>query len=500
MSDSNDTDGVGRPPNIVVILSDQHRADAWDADGSGQYATPNLRRLAERGTHFTRAWAQSPVCQPSRASLITGQYPSDHGLVRNFDGDFDSAWPTFMKSLQSVGYRTANIGKTHYLGSKELEAADGPVNAADWASDIENFGFDDVIEEFDQHVHTSPGFRSPYLDHLEERGLRDRYLEMIESVMPFTDAHWKGIASALPEGTDHTDFVTDASVSWIEDAPSDAPFFLQISYVQPHSPLISTTRWRDHYSGKVPQRWRGDPAQGSTAPWEEHLADLRRRSQTGSLTDADYLSAEESYRGMISMIDDGIGRLLQALEQRGFTGDTWIIYTSDHGEMMGEHGLMGKACFYRGAVEVPLIVCPPPAEASRVRKWDSVVQLVDVSATVVDIAGAPELAGSRGSSLRGIVNGFSPSESGSFAVSEIGSNGGDGSLFRALTDGTSRVTLDLSRDEPCEVFDLSADPREEFNLLGTRDGTRLIDELLDRARHLELEPFSGHCDRPNVRS
>ncbi|MGC5198820.1 sulfatase-like hydrolase/transferase, partial [Aphanothece microscopica] len=152
-----------------------------------------MRRLAERGTHFTKAWAQSPVCQPSRASLITGQYPTDHGLVRNFDGDFDAEWPTFMKSLQAVGYHTANIGKTHYLGSKELDASSAPMNSDDWVTDIQAFGFDDVVEEFDQHVHVSPGFRSPYLDYLYADGLLDRYLTMIRSVMPFTEGHWKGI-------------------------------------------------------------------------------------------------------------------------------------------------------------------------------------------------------------------------------------------------------------------------------------------------------------------
>lgn len=465
-------------------MSDQHRSDAWDSDDTGKYFTPHLRALADRGTQFDRAWTQSPVCQPSRASLITGLYPTDHGLVRNNDHDFDAGWPTFMKALQTVGYRTANIGKTHYLGSKEVDSLTERLRAQDWVTDIADFGFNDVVEEFDQHVHKSPGFESPYLDYLDERDLRERYLSMIECVMPFTEGHWKGIASSLPEGADHSDFLTDTAVNWISVAPSDAPLFLQLSYVQPHSPLIASPRWRGHYVDQIPPRERGEPAVGQTGRWEEHLADLRIRSQTHRLTDVDYMMAEESYRGMISMIDEGIGRVVSALEQRGIAENTWIFYTSDHGEMMGDHGLMGKACFYRGAVEVPLIVSPPPTESPQTRSVKSIVQLVDVPATILDIAGAPALPSCRGKSLRRTVSEDTLPDADGLAVSEIGSYGTSKTVFRALSDGVSRLTIDLYNNEHCEIFNLGNDPLEQQNLLGSREGRHIAADLVDRAHDL----------------
>jgi choline-sulfatase len=466
---------AGRP-NIVVILTDQHRADAWQ-DGDGlPVLSPRLRELADRGTVFGETWCQSPVCQPSRASLITGRYPTDHGVVRNFASDFDPAWPSFMRRLQECGYRTANIGKAHYLGTRESARPGRRVHSDEWADRIAAFGFHDVLEEFDQHVHLKPGFGSPYLDHLERSGLRAAYEEMIRSVMPFTEGHWRGIESVLPEGFDQSDFLADAAVEWIDRTPANRPFFLQLSFVQPHSPLIASGRWAEHYAGVDVGAPRGDPPVGLTPEWEEHLADLRRRSRTGTMSPAELEKARRAYFGMVSVIDEGIGRVLAALKRRGVRDNTWIIYTSDHGEMLGDHALMGKACFYRASVRVPLIVTPAPSAGAEPRTDRGLAQLVDVGATVLDIAGADPIGGIRGRSLLPRVLG---EESGGWpaAISEIGSYGPTDAVFRAVTDGTRRLTIDLLSGRASEVFDLENDPGETANLLGTSRGRVIEAEL-----------------------
>ncbi|MGV2984698.1 sulfatase [Microbacterium sp. AGC85] len=478
-------DGDKKRPNIIVILTDQHRADALEMNDDSPVESPNLRKLAQGGTTFEATWCSSPVCQPSRASLVTGMYPSEHGLVQNLASDFDPEWPTFMRQLQRAGYRTANIGKTHYLGAHDGPVAGSDVHVNDSAQQIAAFGFDDVLEEFDQHVHMKPGFTSPYLEYLDQEGLRTEYTKLMKSVMPFTEGHWRGTRSSLPEGSDQTAFLADAAVRWIEERDRDVPFFLQLSFVQPHSPLIAQGRWMDHYEGVDVGTARGIPVEGATPEWEEHLADLRKRSQTGCMLPTELEKARRAYFGMISMIDEGIGRVVEALERCDLRESTWILYSSDHGEMLGDQGLMGKACFYRPSVRVPLIISPAPEQSAKTRVDHGIAQLVDVGATVLDIAGTPPIERSRGRSLVSRTMGRA-SAGWPIAVSEIGSYGKTDTVFRAVTDGVRRLTVDLVSGRACEVFDLHTDPDELENLVGTAAGRVIESELRELMRRERL--------------
>jgi len=152
---------------------------------------------------------------------------------------------------------------------------------------------------------------------------------------------------------------------------------------------------------------------------------------------------------------------------------------------------MGKACFYRGAVEVPLLVCLPPSQIVQFDRVESIVQLVDVSATVLDLAGAPPLPGSRGSSLLEQLEAPANHSRNNLAVSEIGGYASSASVFRAISDGTVRLTLDLSTDEHCEIFNMTEDPAEDRNLLGTKEGSRIAVDLIARAHDLKLASFDA---------
>ncbi len=137
-------------PNILFVFADQHRHNAMGCAGHPHVQTPTLDSLASEGTRFTKTWCQSPICQPSRASVITGRYAHELGVIHN-TGGFDPSWPTVMKQLQQAGYETATIGKTHYHESYQEPKAEGQIDMRDQESFVQSFGWDYVLEEYDKY-------------------------------------------------------------------------------------------------------------------------------------------------------------------------------------------------------------------------------------------------------------------------------------------------------------------------------------------------------------
>lgn len=486
-------------PNILFVLADQHRHDALGCAGNRAVQTPALDAMAAQGVRFERVWCQSPICQPSRASLITGRYPHENGIVQNFQSDFDPGWPTFMKSLKDCGYVTANVGKTHYFSSHEGRDAPGTDTRA-YAPDIAAFGFDYVLEEFDQHIHLKEGLETPYLAFLEQAGLRETYLDMVRSVMPFTPHHWDGITSRLPDGYDHTDFMTREALKWIDGTETQKPFFLQLSYVQPHSPLIGSRRWMAHYAEADVRLGPRSKAHSKVKVWDDHLSALSRRSRQDQLSD-DYLrQATRAYYSMVSGIDEGIGKIVRRLEDRGQLDNTWIVYSADHGEMLGDHGLMAKGNFYRSSVQVPAIVRPPRPTAAAGSTYRGLCESTDLVATMLDAAGALPPPDARGLSLLPIAQGEAWRSPREFAFSEIGADSNPEALFWAVTDGKRRMTVEANSRAVCEVFDLAADPDESTDLTGTPEGGRIAAELWPYLEHVREETAALASSRTSART
>lgn len=479
-----------QPPNILYILADEHRHDALGCADNEAIVTPNIDELAREGVRFANTWCQSPICQPSRASIITGQYPHDVGVVQNFQTDFDPTWPTMMKSLQKAGYATANVGKTHYFSSHEL-ITDGPtVETVNFAPDIASFGFDYVLEEFDRHVHANPKIETPYMSFLRDAGLLDQYLETLRSVMPFTEHHWDGVTSLLPQGYEHSNYLTDQALQWLDQTDRSKPFFLQLSYVQPHSPLIGDSKWSAYYADVDVPFGPRELAVGTVPVWEDHLARLRGRSRPHLLND-DYLRRGiREYYAMISLIDEGIGKLVSHLRKRGQLDNTWIIYSADHGEMLGDHGLMAKANFYRSSVQVPAIVRPPTLTAASGSVEYGLTESVDLTATILEVGCAEPLSEARGVSLLPRIQEEDQSVARRFNFSEIGADANDQALFWAVTDGFQRVTLERNTSTVCEAFDLTSDPDELHNLAGTDRGNEIkreLEQYLNAVAHPSLK-------------
>lgn len=459
---------MSRKPNILFIFSDQHRHDVLGCAGHPLVSTPNLDRLAAEGVRFRSAWCQSPICQPSRASVITGAHTEDLGLYHN-TGDFDQTWPTVMKELQHVGYETATVGKTHYHGRpprEDLEQRSEPYDMREYNGFVAGFGWDYVLEEYDKYAHVSTLVRTPYTDYLEGLGLVDRYREQIQSVWRLTSNHWRGEVSEIPQEHDLTSFIADQAMDWLNSRNTEKPFLLKLAFVQPHVPLIADPIWSDYYRDADIALPEQTPAEVPNEVWGSYLESLNSHSQIQTMDDAFMRKGIRQYLGMVSLVDQKIGSVLELLEARGELSNTWIVYSADHGEMLGEHHLWAKMNFYKGSVQVPLIIRPPGgAKGSEI---DSLVELTDVTATLADIAQAAQPGLCRGKSLVPACNGGTVGRD--HLRSRIRS-------YAAVRTDRYRFTADVDTGTPCELFDLTDDPGELTNLVNDSGRAGTIADL-----------------------
>ncbi len=468
-------------PNILYILSDQHRYDALGCAGHPVVQTPNLDRLASEGVRLEGMWCQSPLCQPSRASVITARYPHEHEVRTNLE-EFDPDWDTMMKALQRSGYVTSSFGKTHYYQRFFAGLLNGErtIDTREQEAHVGSFGFDHVLEEFDRYLYALPRVTTPYLDHLRSQGILEAFRQQILSIWRLTPTHWDGVTSVLDQPNDLTCFLADRVIEWLESHDGRRPFFIQLSFVQPHVPLMADPQWAEFYAGAdVPLGPRLE-AKAFSEPWDDYLAEQRKHSNSHLLTDEYVARGARQYYGMVSLIDQRIGDILDALRRRGFMDNTWVVYSSDHGEMLGDHNLMGKSNFYRASARVPAIIRPPrtaldPTLQGRV--IEDPVELIDLTATVVDVGGAV-LEGARGRSLVPALNGEGVGRETVF--SEIGTSANPDRFFIAATTGRHRATFEWTSGTPCELFDLEADPDELQNMVDEPAARPLIEDFRER--------------------
>ena len=457
-------------PNILFLFADEHRHDIMGCAGHPLVQTPHLDAIASEGVRFTRTWCQSPICQPSRASVITGRYAHELGVTHN-TGGFDPKWPTVMKQLQAVGYETATIGKTHYHESYQPPKEDGEIDMRSNEGFVKSFGWDYVLEEYDKYLHASRRLSSPYTEHLSEHGRLDEYRAQIKSAFRLTPEHWRGQTSVLPQELDLTSFLADEAKQWLQQRSDDKPFMLKLAFVQPHVPLMSDPVWSGYYAEADIDVPALNPVETSNEHWGKYLSGLANHSQS-QMMDHDFVKTGiRQYFGMVSLVDQKIGEVLATLDELGQLDNTWIIYTSDHGEMLGDHKLWAKMNFYHGSVQVPLIIRPPGGASHR--DEDALVELTDVTATLAAIGGAEAPPGSHGESLLSAVE--QPLAGREFVYSRIGN-------FAGLRNSSHRLTMNVKDEVPCELFNMDDDPGEFVNLVNQSACKGLVDDLSAQLR------------------
>jgi choline-sulfatase len=357
-----------RPANLLFLLSDEHTRGVLRCYGNTQVHTPHLDRLAAGGTRFSGAYCNSPICVPSRASLATGCYVHEIGCWDNAH-PYDGTFPSWGHRLIEAGHEAVAIGKLHYRSAKDPT------------------GFSDEIDTL--HV----------VD-----GVGDLYALLRKDLSP--RASCAALAQELGRGESaYTRFdaqVTARACAWLRAraraAPSK-PWVLFIGYLCPHFPLLAPPAFYDLYdAAALPRpRERGRHRQ----PLHPHLEQLRTCMNYDDYFDDDAVErAVAGYYGLVSFLDTNIGALLETLEHTGLAAETRVLYTSDHGECLGNRGIWGKGVMYEESVGVPLILNGPDVPAGRT--VPTLVSLVDCFPTILAGAGLLPIVSSspvRGESL-----------------------------------------------------------------------------------------------------
>ena len=438
-------------PNILIILADQYRYDAIGAV-SPYMITPNLDRLAHEGCLFSSAYSNNPVCMPARHDLLTGLTGRRHGYFSNCKKPIrDYGLPTLPRIFSEHGYRTASIGKMHFF----------PARAHHGYSEMYTMEEIPKCREDDD-----------YAMYLKECG--EGEVQNIHGVRPL--AYHEPQRALVKSEHYETRWVDETTIDWM-DRNGENPFLLFVGYIKPHPPWDIPEEYEGIYEKReIPApipRSRTYPDSNDTCVW---YGDLDTPEQVRRIQEAYYTSC--------TMVDESVGRILGYLEKSGKIDDTMVIFTSDHGEMLGDKGFYSKDLPYEGSVRVPLIIRYPQVFGSGKRREDF-ASLLDIFPTCMELAGLRYPQGET------VLSGGSLADEGACGEREMitASNGFLG-LKRWVMARTKEYKYIYHYNAGYEEFyDLAADPGETVNCIGQRKDSGIYRRLRQRA--LEYEKTEG---------
>ncbi len=376
----------GQRPNILWICTDQQRYDTVGALGHAHVHTPNLDRLCEAGTAFTHCYCQSPICTPSRASFLTGLYPSAVHANRNGAAYFgaNERVRLITSRLAEAGYDCGLAGKLHLCSA--------------WQ------GVEPRVEDGYRvfHYSNSPsqGYRrgNAYLEWLEAQGVDPATLF---DAPPDTSPRQAG-RSYRPDAPTHlhqTAWCAEKAIEFLRQPRSGQPWLMSVNIFDPHPPFDAPDAWAARYD---PDRLARPLYRESDLAVQQRLGDFYFQAAPEPPGER-HQRMRARYYGMVSLIDEQVGRMLDALDATGQRDNTVVIFTSDHGEMLGDHGLQAKGCrFYEPLVRVPLILAWPGRFAAG-RRHEGLVELTDLAPTLAELADVP-LPWTHGQSLLGVLD------------------------------------------------------------------------------------------------
>ncbi len=518
---------MAAPKNILFIMCDQLRFDYLGCYGHPRLATPNIDALAARGVRFTNAYVQSPICGPSRMSFYTGRYMRSHGS--NWNGfPLRVGEPTLGDHLSEIGVRNVLVGKTHMAADIEGMARLGidPLSAN--GVHLAQCGFEPY--ERDDGLHPTGRPRPRYEAYLRAQGFEapNPWEEWANSGQGDEGAILNGwlLAHAdeparIPEEHSETPYTTRRAMAFIDEAVRDGrPWCLHLSYIKPHWPYIAPAPYHAMYrGGDILPALRTEDERADPHPVYRALMAMRpSRNFSRAEVRARVIP---TYMGLIKQIDDQLGVLFRFLDERDLTNETMIVFTSDHGDYLGDHWLGEKDFFHDCAVKVPLIVADPRprGNAARGTVCEALVEAIDLVPTFLEYFGneaKPHVV--EGRSLMPFLRGETPAKWRQWAFSEydyamlearltLNQPIGDCRLFMVFDGrwkyihaiGFRPLLYDLATD-PREFHDLGADPRH------TRESARLREALFDWALrdHTRItmpdHKISAYADGQQVKS
>jgi iduronate 2-sulfatase len=468
-------------PNVLFIISDDLN-NLLGCYGDPRAKTPNIDRLAARGVLFNRAYCQFPLCGPSRNCLLTGLYPNSTGILRNAQ-IFRQTIPSQVSMPQRFrqeGYFAARIGKLYHYNVPRSIGTNGHDDPGSWELELNPAGVDRLEEE--------------------------------PKIFTLTPGQFGGTlswyASPKPDGM-HTDGLMAADAEWVLERcarQKDRPFFLAVGFFRPHTPYVSPQRYFDQYpvaEMPVVQGVKEDQADIPPAG----LGSYKREQD--KLTDELRRQCVQAYYASISFVDAQVGRVLDALDRLGLAENTVVVFTSDHGYHMGEHGLWQKMSLFEESARVPLLIAAPGIKGGAVAQ--SPVGLVDVFPTLAELCGLKPPENLQGQSLVPMLK--DPKATGrGWSLSQV-SRGGGRNRATVTTDVSSdsrgffgyslrtprwRYTEWDEGREGRELYDHEADPKELTNLANDPAHKQTVAELSSMLRDAVKTTFPPNGRTPEV--
>ena len=438
--------GAAEKLNVLFISVDDMNNDLG-CYGHPIVKSPNIDRLAARGTRFDRAYCQFPLCSPSRSSLMTGLRP-DTTKVYDLKKHFRETLPdvvTLSQAFAAAGYKTARVGKIYHYGNPGDIGTNGLDDAPSWQTRINPRGRDKDEEKL-------------ITNYTPKRGLG--------SSLSFHSA-----AGTDEEQTDG--IVATEAIKLMEQHKSkNEPFFLATGFYRPHCPYVAPSKYFDMYPLEKVPLWKNEfpekqtapvPAFGSTAPWPWFGATAEQLRE-----------AQRAYWATISFVDAQVGRLLDAVERLGIADSTVIVFWSDHGYHFGEHGLVMKMSLFENSARVPLIISAP-GQKSRGAVSKRTVELLDLYPTLTDLCGVPAPGNLHGKTLRALLDDPNAEWNKSAITQVQRARGAQGYSIR-----TERYRFTQWPNGTRELYDYDSDPKESKNLAEDPANAALVKELADK--------------------
>jgi len=423
-------------PNLLYIHSDQHSPFVAGCCGDPLVQTPNLDGLAARGVVLDHTYCPSPICVPSRMSTLTGRHPYENEVWTN-SHILDSAIPTLAHAMGAAGYRPVLIGRMHVLGPDQLHGYPERLVGDHGSNYIGGKGADHGM---------LTGTAGPHRVSLEKSGHGQSAYQV------------------------HDEDVTAATVDYLNRlgvrqraGQSAEPFSVTVGFMLPHQPFVARREDYEYYYENIfPPR----TPQPFTDDLHPHLRIWRQECGIAAITEEEIRRARAAYWALVARMDAMIGQILEALRQNDLAGNTLIVYSSDHGEQVGEHGLWWKQTFYEDSVKVPTILSWPGHLPEDVH-CERVISALDLNATMLDALDCPPLPNSHGRSLLPLLR--NPEEAewedvvfSEFCLDAAGAGGPspeEGVFQRMIRRGAWK--LNYYHGQPCQLFNLEEDPREE---------------------------------------
>lgn len=460
--------------NVLLLCTDQQRYDALGCYGNPHISTPNIDRLAAQGALFERCYVQNPVCGPSRASLMTSRYPRAHGLYSN-GVDIAPHEELFTRRLADAGYDCGLVGKFH-LGACQFGR--------------EEPRLDDGFRVYRWSPVPYPGSS----ENAYHRWLKARRPDLYDAAC---DPDSPVTFDSMPTELHYSHWVAEETIDFLTTSRHKTkPFCFVANFFDPHHGFDAPKEYADRYAGAelMPMRtWEGELA--TKPPIQTEARDGttlgRDRPGAGQYTAAELARVREAYYAMVTLVDDEVGRILDTLDAEGLADDTLVVFTSDHGELLGDHQLMLKGpMMYDCSVRVPLIARLPGVIPAGTRR-DELVQWIDLAPTFLDAAGVAPLAAGQGTSLLPLCRGDAEAVGRGWALCEYRNSGRSFDPPVHLTMlRVDRWKIVVHHGDPAttrertgELYDMLADPHELANLWDDTEHravrTALQERLLD---------------------